>query len=400
VRLLFIAQGVTLAHVVRPLMLAEAMAGRGHQVVFAAPAGYRRWAWAGVDWRDLDALAPEVFAARVERGKPIYRREELRRGVAHDLQLIAAARPDVVIGDFRLSLAASARTAGIPYACLANAYWSPRRPMRSPPPALPGWPIPWLARLLYRVAGPWLRRRRSAPMADVLAEHGVQVARDLRHIFTEADLRLHLDIPGLFPDLAETPHERFLGPLAWSPPADLPAWWGEVPVHARLAYLTLGSSGDASQFQLMEQVLAAEGYTVVSATAGRARAAGRFTADFLPGEQACARAELVVCNGGSPQTTQALMAGKPVIGICSNLDQFLNMQAVQDAGAGVMLRSDALSQARLRRAIRKAPDCAVTARRLQDDAARYDPIGRFEELVTDLLFSRGERDRRGEAAPG
>jgi UDP:flavonoid glycosyltransferase YjiC (YdhE family) len=345
-----------------------------------------------VDWKDLDALAPEVFAQRVQQGKSIYRREELRRGVAHDLELIAAARPDLVVGDFRLTLPAGARTAKVPCATLANAYWSPQRPLRSPPPALPGWPVPWLARLLYRAAGPWLRSRRSAPMADVLAEYGVTVPRDLRHIFTEADLRLHLDIPAMFPDVVETPHERFLGPLAWTPAAPLPAWWDEIPSGARVAYLTMGSSGEAGQFQLIEQALAAEGYTVVSATAGRAKAEGRFSADFLPGDLACARAELVVCNGGSPQTTQALMAGRPVIGVCSNLDQFLNMQAVQDAGAGVMLRSDALSEARLRRAIRKvqAPGYAETARRLQADAARHDPITRFEELVTALHEARSE----------
>jgi UDP:flavonoid glycosyltransferase YjiC (YdhE family) len=383
-RLLFIAQGVTLAHVVRPLVLARAMAARGHEAVLAAPARYRRWAPAGLQWRDLDALAPEVFAARVEQGRPIYKREELRRAVAQDLELITAVRPDVVVGDFRLSLAASARVAKVPYAALTNAYWSPRRPLKSPPPATPGLSLPWLTRLLYRAAGPWLLRRHAAPVADVLAEHGVRIGRDLRQAFTEADLRLHLDLPGLFPGLAETSDERFLGPLAWTPEVAPPAWWNDLPAAARVAYLTLGSSGETGQFHLIEQALVGTGYTVISATAGRAEARGRFSADFLPGDLACARSELVVCNGGSPQTTQALMAGRPVIGVCSNLDQFLNMQAVQDAGAGVMLRSDALSAGRLRSAIARAqaPSYAEAAQRLQTDAARYDPISRFEDLIT------------------
>ena len=158
-RLLFIAQGVTLAHVVRPLMLAEAMAERGHRVAFAAPAAYRRWASGRVDWKDLDALAPELFAERVRQGRPIYKREELRRGVAHDLELIAAARPDVVVGDFRLTLPASARKAKVPCAALANAYWSPQRPLRSPPPA-----IPWTIRKTTRPA-----RLVASPQAAELA---------------------------------------------------------------------------------------------------------------------------------------------------------------------------------------------------------------------------------------
>ena len=75
----------------------------------------------------------------------------MRRDIGHDQALIEAVQPDVIIGDFRLSLAASARRAGVPYAALTNAYWSPQRPLRSPPPAVPGVAAPGLARLAYRV---------------------------------------------------------------------------------------------------------------------------------------------------------------------------------------------------------------------------------------------------------
>ena len=45
--------------------------------------------------------------------------------MADDLELIRRIEPDVVVGDFRLSLAVSAPMAGVPYIALANAYWSP-----------------------------------------------------------------------------------------------------------------------------------------------------------------------------------------------------------------------------------------------------------------------------------
>jgi UDP:flavonoid glycosyltransferase YjiC (YdhE family) len=391
-RLLFIAQGVTLAHFARPLVLAEAMAGRGHEVVFAAPARYRKWA-PDIAWRDLNALEPEVFEQRVQAGLPPYKRQEVRRGIEDDLALIGAEQPDVIIGDFRLSLAASARLAKVPYAALANAYWSPQRPLRSPPPAVPGAAWPWGAKALYRAVGPSLLRRFARPMAEVMAGHGVDLGYDLRRVFTDSDLTLHMDIPGLFAGIRETDRERFLGPVVWAPAAEAPVWWNVVPEACRVAYLTMGSSGDAGQFRLMEEVLGGEGYTVVSATAGRADVVGRFSSDFLPGELCCARAEMVVCNGGSPQVTQALLAGRPVIGVCSNLDQFLNMQAVQDAGAGVMLRSDALTAGKLRQAIRRvqAPGFAEAARRLQADGLSYDPIARFEAAVSGLAAGRGRR---------
>ena len=41
------------------------------------------------------------------------------------------------------------------------------------------------------------------------------------------------------------------------------------------------------------------------------------------------------------------MLGVPVIGVASNLDQFLNMQAIERAGAGLTLRADHYSKDRL-----------------------------------------------------
>jgi hypothetical protein len=54
-----------------------------------------------------------------------------------------------------------------------------------------------------------------------------------------------------------------------------------------------------------------------------------FCSAYLPGNQAAARADLVVCNGGSPTTFQALSEGVPVLGIPGNLDQFLNMHYLE-----------------------------------------------------------------------
>ncbi|MFX7895023.1 glycosyl transferase family 1, partial [Acinetobacter baumannii] len=39
--------------------------------------------------------------------------------------MIEAFKPDLVIGDFRLSLSVSARLAGVPYMAISNAYWTP-----------------------------------------------------------------------------------------------------------------------------------------------------------------------------------------------------------------------------------------------------------------------------------
>ena len=51
--------------------------------------------------------------------------------------MIREVEPDVVVGDFRLSLSVSARVAGVPYLAITNAYWSPYARQRFPLPELP-----------------------------------------------------------------------------------------------------------------------------------------------------------------------------------------------------------------------------------------------------------------------
>ena len=75
--------------------------------------------------------------------------------------------------------------------------------------------------------------------------------------------------------------------------------------------------------------------------------------DFAPGDLVCRRAKLVVCNGGSPTTNQALTNGVPVLGIAQNMDQFLNMQAIEQFGAGLLVRADRATQKVLQEATRK-----------------------------------------------
>ena len=111
--------------------------------------------------------------------------------------------------------------------------------------------------------------------------------------------------------------------------------------------------------------------------------------DYLPGDRAAARAALVVCNGGSLAVQQALAAGVPVLGVASNMDQFLNMGPVVDAGAGRLIRADRLSVAGLRAACQgllNAPEARLAAQRLQAGMRGLpDPAQVFEAAVRRLL---------------
>ena len=77
------------------------------------------------------------------------------------------------------------------------------------------------------------------------------------------------------------------------------------------------------------------------------------TADLLPGDEVAACAQMVICNGGSPSTHQALRQGVPVLGIAANLDQLLNMSFLVEANGGLMVRADQVSPDRIRKAAQR-----------------------------------------------
>lgn len=357
-KVLFFAEGATLAHVGRPLLLAQGLDSARHEIVFARPASYA-WMTATADFKVVDLVCQDgaTFARRLERGLPLYDFQVLRQYVAHDLALIDAIKPDVIVGDFRISLGVSARLRSTPYITICDAYWSPERPLR---PILPVFgvtryvPIP-VAQGVFGVVAPWALRLHAVPMERLRAHFGLSaLGYDLRRCYTDADLRLFANLPALFPDIKPSQGADFIGPVAWSPPdrPDLDFPQGDAP----FIYVTMGSSGDPRVLATLIPVLEESGAQVVVATAGKPLPAGMASArtrvfDFLPGDQLCRRASLVVCNGGSPTTNQALCQGVPVLGIASNMDQFLNMRAIEDYGAGLLVRADRAHTQPLRRAV-------------------------------------------------
>ncbi len=389
--MLLIGEGATLAHAARPLALASGLPKDRCQVFLAIPERYHAWAPPGVEVLPLQAQSPEVFTERLRTGRPLFSRTRLEAYFKEDLALLEASGAQAVVGDFRLSLAASARQAKVPYVSISNAYWSPDRPLRPIRPALDrfcGWPAP-LAELAFRLVAPSAMRWHAEPLDRLLEHHGLPaLGRDVRRTFTEADATLYADLPALFPDVPETPRRHFLGPLVWEPPTPPPDWWASLPDDKPMAYLTLGSSGEAQLLSAVTGWLTALGYAVILATAGRAELYGDdetvFVADFVPGYAACERADLVVCNGGSPTATQALLKGRPVLGICSNMDQMLNMRAVQARGAGLSLRADALGRGGFEAAVNRLSGFRAmkAAQTLAAGAERVDPA---EVLLNTLL---------------
>ena len=347
-KILFVAEAVTLAHLARPLALAQMLDRQRYAVHLACAPGHEAFLTGSDAQLSLIQSIPSAqFLAALAAGKPVYEEATLQAYVDEDLRLLSAVRPDVVVGDFRISLSVSARLANVPYVALSNAYWSPYVRQHYTVPSLPMsklLPIP-LANALFLAVRPLAFALHTRPLNKVRLHHGLpSLGYDLRRIYTDGDRTLYADIPEMFPAQAMPYSHSYLGPVMWSPPMELPEWWGAIPESRPVVYVTLGSSGQGALLPRVLAALASLPVTVIAATAGNAAPsplpANARVANYLPGEAAARRASLVICNGGSPTSQQALAAGVPVLGIAGNLDQFLNMSGVVAAGAGILLRAD------------------------------------------------------------
>jgi UDP:flavonoid glycosyltransferase YjiC (YdhE family)/GT2 family glycosyltransferase len=359
-RLLFVAEAVTLAHVARAVALAQSLDRTRYEIHLAGDPRYRSL-FEGLSFpvHRIQSIGSGQFQHRLMTGCPLYTVSELRGYVKEDLRLIAAVDPSVVVGDFRLSLSVSARAAGVPYMTLTNAHWSPyaRPRVLVPELTLTERFGPRVGQALFSLIRPLVFAQHAIALNKVRREYGLSsVGHSLSWIFTEADHTLYADLPELVPTFNLPPHHYYLGPVLWSADAR-PPWWDDVPDDMPLAYVTLGSSGRIDLLPNVLHALEAIGIGAIVSTAGR-RFTGRiprnaWISDYIPGSQAAARADFVVCNGGSASVYQAIGAGAPVLGIPSNLDQYLMMHYVKQSGVGEMVRAGQASNVAVADAVRQ-----------------------------------------------
>lgn len=394
-RVLFVSENITLAQVVRLLALAEALPRDRYEVHFACGQGddwlfegqsFRRWSLSTLD-------GPSALSA-LARGKRIYEQSTLERYVKDELELLSVVKPDVVVGDFRLSLSVSTRVYGVHCGSLINAYWSPFAERESFP--MPDHPLvrlfgDKLAARYFPQALPHVFAYFAAPLDAVRKRYGLAKAPLLEQLCF-GDSVLYADIPELCPIEGAPASHHFLGAVPWAPSVPLPSGLRDPSAARPLVYVTLGSSGDRGALPQVLEGLGSLPIRGLLATAGKpapSRIPENFqVVDYAPGAEVARLARFVVTNGGSSTGYQALAAGAPVLGIASNLDQCLASQAITRAGAGLSLRAGSVSSREVQAAatrLLEEPSFGARARQLSGKFAMYDCHARFQNWLNTVL---------------
>lgn len=394
-RILFIGEDLTLAHVTRPMVLAESLDIDKYDITFATGHQYNQFVQnLNFKTHTISTLSSKIFLERLAKGKPIFLSNEIEKYVKEDLDLFKKVNPDLVIGDFRLSLGISSQLAQIPYACLTNAFWSPFSILPFPVPEL----------LIVNLLGikivkffsgfflPFIMKIHASPINSIRKKYNLPLHKDIKEAYTYGDWTLYLDPPSLAPTVNLPANHLYLGPLLWSPEAPLPEWWNSLPEDKPVIYITLGSSGEIGFVKELISTLKNMPVTAVISSASRFTAQDLpdniYVEAFLPGLKAAQRSSVVVCSGGTATTYQALSCGTPVLGIPSNADQYLSMEAIVRQGSGILIRAGQINQHNFKSGIEtilKEQHYSFQAMKIKEEMAKYNSQKLFAAFIDSLV---------------
>lgn len=340
-KILMVAEAVTLAHVARILKVGEILgkALPDVQLIFAFDEKYRFFLEDEKTFFHLPCMDSKDFSRAVDRYHFPYTNETLNTYVMNELHLIEQIGPDLIIGDFRITLAISARKKITPYISLTNFYWMPDYPgPLKLPDIFPLRLLPeFIGQMLFSIFSPMVYRLEARPFNQIAEKYGISQAKgSLLKIYTQADHIFLVEPPGW--DCAQAPMgSSFIGPISWTPDSmKLPPWWPEVNWEIPTIYISVGSSGSTKMIQAAVSALQdCQCQLVVAGLPDSNTSFGSvkfYSSPFLPNNLALKHARGFVFNGGSLSMVEALKLGKPLIGIASNYDQFLNLTFLERKG--------------------------------------------------------------------
>jgi MGT family glycosyltransferase len=245
-------------------------------------------------------------------------------------------------------------------------------------------------RLVRAVLEPPVARASLPAVNAVRARVGVPSLNSVDDLFTVAPLLLYMTAEPLEYPRSDWPAAVLpIGPCTWDPPADPPAWLGEVERPLVLVSTSSEFQDDGRLVTTALEALAEEDVQVIAtlpaADPPRSIPANARVERFIPHAPILERAACAITHGGAGATQKALAAGVPVCVVPFGRDQLEVARRVEVAGAGTRLPAARLRADRLRDRVRQAMTMRAGAQRVAAGfAAAGGPVAAadaFERLA-------------------
>jgi MGT family glycosyltransferase len=356
----------------------------------AAPISDRIEAITHDDWRAGNpraalARAVRIFTRRAEHDAP-----DLARAIDQE-------RPDALLVDVNAwgALAAAEAWAG-PWAMFCPYPLAVRS--RDVPPFGPGLPPARgpLGRLRDQLLRPivfgTLERTMAPPINRIRDQLGLAPVGGADDIFGRAPLLLYLTAePFEYPRSDWPDNVVLVGPCAWDPPTEPPAWLDDIDRPIVLVTTSSEFQDDTRLVKVALEALAEEPVAVLATLPAGDPARVRTPANarverFIPHRPVLDRAACAVTHGGMGATQKALAHGVPVCAVPFGRDQLEVARRVEVAGAGTRLPAKRLRADRLRAKVREAMRLGDGAKRVQEAfAAAGGPSAAADAFENRLL---------------
>jgi UDP:flavonoid glycosyltransferase YjiC (YdhE family) len=351
-KILFLAEAVSLAHIGRPLLLSKWAHEKNIEVHFAASADGLTKIKAtsfGFKTHPLFTIKDSLFYDRVNRGKFFYNISELKKYIEAEKALILKINPDLIVSDFRLTAAISSELTGKPLLNLSNAYWSPNYACPFPAPEAGIFKIfsQGTSEFLFNFIRPIAFKIFGKELNQTRKHFGLKKKQDFRELYTDGSFTAYMDLPN-FVNINKLPKNHFfIGPLIWSPEINSVNYFLKEKNNV---YITMGSTGSNSALpNIIKSVLKNNLNIILSGVTALEKEIllknypelnGRSAIEpLIKAEGILPFCKLTICHGGSGTVYQSIAGGVPVLCFPKNPDQSLVSLAVAQKNIGRFLTS-------------------------------------------------------------
>lgn len=351
-KILFLSEAVSLAHIGRPLWLAQIASENGIEVHFAASKSGIERSQAnsyGFNTHRLFTIDEHLFYDRVNQYKFFYQPDELNSYVEEERELILKINPDLIVSDFRLTAAISSSLLNKPLLNLSNAYWSPNYQCKFLPPesgifnTLPN----NISNYLFNFIRPYLFKTFGKELNDIRIKFGLKGKNDFRELYTAGTYNAYMDLPG-FVEIDSLPENHFyLGPIIWSPKLNHDSYRFN---NNDYVYLSMGSTGNNSLLPNIIRAVRQNNLKLIisgMSNVQKSEILNQYPRIFdnclieplIQAEKVLPFCRLTICHGGSGTVYQSINQGVPVLCFPKNPDQSLVSKAVDKNNIGRYLTS-------------------------------------------------------------
>lgn len=404
-KILFMSESVTMSHLIRPLRIASFLSSDQYEIHFAATkfSNFLQNELKNFKTYQIqNGVSEKKFLSAIAHGEHPYTESILKAYVEEDLRIIKEIKPDLVIGDMRLSLKISAKLAHIPYLNITNSTWDSSAIL---PVLVPELPVVKffgvkLSQLVYSYIKQDVLSKLAKPFNETAKKFGVAAFGSYYDVLTSGDYTAYVDLKSLVKRSSYKPNKINVGALLYSMTANSAVNPVQKKKAKQRVVISLGSSGPNKYLQKIVNTLAEQDIELVVATSGSditlPQGKDVIAASYLPLDQVLADADLFIFNGGSGSGYLGLSHGVPLLCIPSNIDQHQFSHAVAEKGAAGVIRSDKLSMKKLKLMVNEMLNnlkIKSAARAIAIEMSEENPVKEIEKLIETILESHAHREK-------